>query len=71
MERVLRLSELIADKFMPASKIYLMAPPEWKPFAKAQKWKVDGNTPHEKDAYNIMRFFVFNELNIDIGDHNA
>ena len=71
MKRVLRLSQLISDQFMPYSKLFLMSPADWKPIAKAQKWHVDGKTPHEKDAFNILRYYALTEFKVDLGDYYA
>jgi hypothetical protein len=36
-----------------------ISPGAWKPIAKAQAWKVPmAETPHERDAYNLARFWA-------------
>lgn len=50
-------------------KAHEVSPGAWKPISKAQKWKFAlGRTRHEKDAYNMMRYWILNDTGIDIGD---
>lgn len=51
------------------SEMIFITPGLWKPIAKAQKWRVPrAKTPHEKDAYNILRYFFFSHFKLDIGE---
>jgi len=45
-----------------------ISPGNWKPLAKAQEWDNKGNTPHEKDAYNMLRFWYLVTYRIDLGE---
>ncbi|KKN66961.1 hypothetical protein LCGC14_0466410 [marine sediment metagenome] len=50
-------------------KVNKILPGLWKPIAKAQKWKFKyGRTKHEKDAYNMMRYWILTKLKTNIGD---
>jgi hypothetical protein len=43
----------------PECEVIAIGPGEWKPFAKANKWKrPKGYTIHEVDALNMLRYFV-------------
>lgn len=47
---------------------YIIDPPQWKPIAKAQKWShPEADTDHEKDAYNILRFWHLMTYRRDMG----
>lgn len=67
---VLRLYNELIDPYScdgyPKITIY---PGAWKPVAKAREWKCEkAKTPHERDAYNIMRYWFWNRKSGDIGD---
>lgn len=50
-------------------KHYRIFPGHWKPVAKRLDWKVKaGQTQHEKDAYNILRYWYWSFEKVDIGD---
>jgi hypothetical protein len=47
----------------------LIAPSQWKPVAEARQWKCSqATTQHEKDAYSLLRYYLWITDKIDIGD---
>ena len=49
--------------------VEVIFPGIWKPISKARKWNCGSKySQHEKDAYNLLRYYVFTQLAIDIGD---
>jgi len=47
----------------------LIAPTQWKPVAEARKWKCSkATTQHEKDAFFLLRYYLWITDNVDIGD---
>jgi len=49
--------------------IIYITPGLWKPIVKALDWEVPlAKTQHEKDAYNIMRYFFFSHFKLDVGE---
>lgn len=68
IKKVLNISILMEELF-PMVKLRIIQPSWWKYMAKNGKWKVPTATDqHSKDAYNIMRFFIYDLYNLDIGD---
>ena len=56
----------------PGLGVVLISPGEWKPVAKARKWKnKELKSKHERDAYNMMRYWFFSNKIMDIGDKHA
>lgn len=49
------------------SNVETIFPSQWKPVARARKWSSSG-TRHEKDAYNIIRWYIFKTFKEDIGE---
>jgi len=46
-----------------------IAPSQWKPLRNGRNWKCAlASTPHEQDAYNLLRYHLLFNLNKDIGD---
>jgi hypothetical protein len=44
-------------------------PASWKPIANARNWKcLSAKTQHERDAYGIIRWYIFKTFSQDIGD---
>ncbi len=51
------------------TKVMYFSPGNWKPIAKARNWKnLSLKTVHERDAYNILRYWFWSERKTDIGD---
>ena len=68
IEKVLRISILMEELF-PTVKLRIIQPSWWKYMAKNGKWKVpQALDQHSADAYNIMRFFIYDLYNIDVGE---
>ena len=66
--KVLKICILVEELF-PMVKLRIIYPSHWKYMAKTSKWKVPtGQDQHQKDAYNIMRFFIKDLYNLDTGD---
>ena len=55
-------------EFLSLPNAKKVSPGNWKPLAKAQEWKCAGNTPHEIDAWNILRFWCLVTYRQDIGE---
>lgn len=56
-------------KIITEADIHYIYPSEWKVIAKAKEWKQSaGIDQHQKDAYNMLRFFVLKKFNQDIGE---
>jgi len=50
-----------------AMKSILISPSEWKPFMQTKKKKFDhAETQHEKDAINMLRYYMITTLGRDI-----
>ena len=44
-------------------------PGNWKPLSEARKWRQPlARTPHESDAYNMLRYWILRETKKDIGE---
>lgn len=67
-------SALVRDIMLKCSqltqaRIEFILPMEWKPIAKAKEWQQKaGQDQHQKDAYNMLRFYIFKNFNQDIGE---
>lgn len=56
-------------KKLTEAQIVAILPGEWKIIAKAKEWQQkEGKDQHQKDAYNMLRFYVLKNLNQDIGE---
>lgn len=55
------------NKFIKMPYARRISPGNWKPLAKANDWDNTGKTPHEKDAYNMLRFWYLVNFRVDIG----
>lgn len=50
-----------------SAEAILISPSEWKPFMKSKKRKFpDVKTKHEKDAINMLRYYLLTSFNRDI-----
>lgn len=59
----------ILEEARNACSLYLISPGEWKPLAIAQRWKFRiASTQHERDAYNMFRYWYRKEYKKDIGE---
>jgi hypothetical protein len=57
-----RVEDLLTAKVVKMTTIY---PSEWKPVSKGRGWSNPiARTQHEKDAYNMIMFYVFSRLRL-------
>lgn len=62
---VMAVMEALAEKGIAT---YTIKPSAWKPIAKANGWQVSaGKTQHEKDAFNLIRYYILITDKMDIG----
>ena len=48
---------ILLSQLLAIAEVIVLAPSEWKPFAKAQKWhEKELSTVHEQDAYCMTRY---------------
>lgn len=46
-----------------ATRLVIFSPGDWKPFARSQDWdkSAPGSDQHQKDAYNLLRYYFVRE----------
>ena len=60
----------ILDFLRKRNKSFIrISPSEWKPIAKARKWKCNlAKSLHESDSFNMIRYYILKYYEKDIGD---
>ena len=66
---MIAISEIIKFCKKYDVKYELISPGQWKPLAKARRWKcLAASTDHESDSYLMLRYYSFTKHHLDLGD---
>lgn len=68
-----RIYGMIFDSILASELPYIVIhQSSWKPIAKALKWRhPEAKSDHEQDAYNLVRYHLYNVFNKDIGAYKC